>query len=35
MDWYIVVLFLTLALLAPRWGTDSRDGRDWGRAMCL
>jgi hypothetical protein len=25
----IVLIFLTLAVLVPLWGADSRDGRDW------
>ena len=34
----IVAGLLVLAALAPRYGTDSRDGRDWsdgdGRVVC-
>ncbi|HEY2206299.1 MAG TPA: hypothetical protein VGH99_17655 [Pseudonocardia sp.] len=34
MTGLVVGLLITLALLAPRYGADSRDGRDWtaGRA---
>lgn len=33
MSWLIVLAFLAaLAILGPRYGADTRDGRDWSSA---
>ncbi|MFC7382378.1 hypothetical protein [Sphaerisporangium rhizosphaerae] len=29
MSWLILVLIAAAAVLAPLFGTDTRDGRDW------
>lgn len=32
MMWMLLGLFIVLALLAPIFGADSRDSRDWQRS---
>ena len=32
MVWMLLGLFIVLALLAPIFGADSRDSRDWTRS---
>lgn len=29
MGYFVLSLLLLLAVVAPHWGADSRDGRDW------